>query len=72
MAWHVLASTRVSNRRKVVLFEERRLLTMVSVILRCGFCTANHIYRISFIRYNTECLKGAVGFSYFPGRSRKV
>ncbi|PFX20450.1 Cyclin-dependent kinase 11B [Stylophora pistillata] len=27
-AWHVLASTRVSNRKKVVLFGERRLLTM--------------------------------------------
>lgn len=27
-AWHVLASTRVTSRRKVVLFSERRLLTM--------------------------------------------
>ena len=35
-AWHVLASTRVSNRRKVVLFGERRLLTMVIRIVING------------------------------------
>ena len=29
VAWHVLASTRVTNRRNVVLFGERRLLVMV-------------------------------------------
>lgn len=34
-AWHVLASTRVSNRKKVVLFGERRLLTMVKRVLQC-------------------------------------
>ena len=39
-AWHVLASTRVSNRKKVVLFGERRLLTMVkkSASVWCVVC----------------------------------
>lgn len=37
-AWHVLASTRVTNRRKVALFGERRLLTMVRWRVVCYVC----------------------------------
>ena len=39
MAWHVLASTRVTNRRNVVLFGERRLLVMVrrKLFFKCYF-----------------------------------
>ena len=39
VAWHVLASTRVTNRRNVVLFGERRLLVMVrrKLFFKCYF-----------------------------------
>ena len=56
-AWHALASTRVSNRRKVLLFEERRLLTMVSRIVNCcKVCAATGIYCINCIMNHIWCV----------------